>query len=87
MTFEDAENMLAELAGDKYYSLQYERTRYGKDSGGGQEQACRLYIAPGVDARRPTWAEAFASLTAKLNGTPDPTLLLHDEGPESELPA
>jgi hypothetical protein len=87
MKFEDAEKSLAELAGDRYYSITYTRTRFSKDAGGDHEQECRLYIAPKsadtepTRVEAPTWAEALAKLTAELNGTPYPTTF-HDEAPE-----
>jgi hypothetical protein len=71
MTFADAENKLRAIAGDRYYSLSFEKSRY---SSGTPETECRVYvdakfIAKGVSGTGKTWEEAFINLANEM-GTP-----------------
>ena len=82
MTFQEAKDRLAVIAGGEYRSLLYELTI---DHEGVERAECRVYANPGLTSgTKPTWAEAFAALEAVMN-PPAPPAPLSMEAPGDEL--
>ena len=79
MTFKEAKDKLATISGGRYRALYYTITTL---SDGTEIPECRLYIDSGITHDpRPSWAQAFEALEARMNPT-KPQTPSGDEAPE-----
>ena len=83
MTFAEAAQRLAEIAGPRYHSIKFELTTHSPGAfgnGRSSEAQCTLYMEGQNHVYGPTWEEAFAKLGALAEEAPD----LMEMAPDAE---
>ena len=72
MTFEEAKKNLEEIAGDRFYSIEYELTVFSPLYENGErriEPKCSVYISGGKHHSGSTWSEAITNLKNSMSIT------------------